>query len=387
MANKLISADSHVIEPPDLFEKRLPANLRGRAPKMALVDGGSAWMIEGQDPIPLPASALSGSGYRAELRGDKAATYDKILPALRDAAERLKAQDANSVDAEILYPFSGLWDAVKQIEDAELKLACVKAYNDWIAEFCAHSPNRLIGIGKVPSTSVEDAVAEARRCVKDLKLRGLVLDAWPSGAIVGGNPNDDPFWEAINELQVPVTLHFAVGVQAETMPPGGIAPGLRPQMAEAVLPMVASGVFDRCPNVRVVLAHGDASWAIHWLEFNDIYFLRHGHLKQYELKQTDTLPSEYIRKHVWFTFHHDRPAVRNRNNLGPAHLMWASHFPCDDSNWPDDRQQAARTTAEAPPEIQESLMAGNVGRLYKLPGYEQGFTAEAVKEFAALVHY
>jgi predicted TIM-barrel fold metal-dependent hydrolase len=386
-AYKLISADSHVIEPPDLFEKRLPAGLRARAPKMVTIDGGSAWQIEGQDPVPLPTSALSGSGYRADVRGDTVAAYDRILPALRDPGERLKAQDANSVDAEILYPFSGLWDAVKQIEDAELKLACVKAYNDWIAEFCAKSPDRLIGIGKIPSTSVEDAVSELRRCVKELKLRGVVIDAWPSGSLVGGNPNDDPFWEAANELQVPVTLHFAVGVQAETMPPSGIAPGLRPQMAEAVLPMVAAGVFDLCPNVRVVLAHGDASWAIHWLEFNDIYFLRHGHLKQYELKQADTLPSEYIRKHVWFTFHHDRPAVRNRNNLGPAHLMWASHFPCDDSNWPDDRQQAARTVAEAPPEMQESMMAGNVGRLYKLPGYEKGFTAEAVKEFAALVHY
>jgi hypothetical protein len=137
----------------------------------------------------------------------------------------------------------------------------------------------------------------------------------------------------------------------------------------------------------VVLAHGDASWAPHWLEFNDMYYLRHRHLAQYALKDQAALPSEYIRKHVWFTFHQDRPAIRNRHNIGPAHLIWASHFPYDDSNWPDNRQQAVRVTREAPPEDQRNMMAGNVARLYLLPGYEQGFTDKAVKDFADLVHY
>jgi predicted TIM-barrel fold metal-dependent hydrolase len=385
---KLISADSHVLEPWDLFEKRLPAALKARAPKRVEWNGASAWDVEGGDPIPLPETAGTGSGYRPGNPAEgKGVSDDNVLLALRDPAERLKAQEADSVDAEILYPSTALWDAIKQLDDAELKLACVRAYNDWIAEFCAHSPNRLIGVGKAPTTSVEDAVAEARRCVKDLKLRGLLIDAWPSGAPVGGAPADDPFWEAVNELNVPVTLHFAVGAAADTLPSGDIGPGMRPPMADSVLPMVAAGVFDRFPNVRVVLAHGDASWAIHWLEFNDMYYLRHRHLSEYALKDPNALPSEYIRKHVWFTFHQDRPAVRNRHNLGPAHLVWGSHFPYDDSNWPDNRQQAVRVTAEAPPEVQHDLMAANVARLYRLPGYEQGFTAEKLKEFSALVHY
>jgi predicted TIM-barrel fold metal-dependent hydrolase len=67
--------------------------------------------------------------------------------------------------------------------------------------------------------------------------------------------------------------------------------------------------------------------------------------------------------------------------------MWASHFPYADSNWPDNRQQAVRVTADAPAEARHSVMAGNAARLYRLPGYEQGFAAEAIKEFAALVHF
>src|SRR5262249_13848340 len=153
-----------------------------------------------------------------------------------------------------------------------------------------HNPNRLIGIAKIPTTSVDDAVAELRRAVKELKLRGASLDAWPSGAPVGGNPDDEPLWAALNELNVPLSLHFAIGAEQETMPSGGIGPGMKPPASDSVLPLVAAGIFDRYPNVRIVLAHGDASWCIHWLEFSDIYYLRHRHLGQYTLKDQDALP-------------------------------------------------------------------------------------------------
>jgi predicted TIM-barrel fold metal-dependent hydrolase len=383
----VISADSHVLEPPDLFGKRLPANLRSRAPALTAFNGGSAWRVEGQDPVLLPPTAITGSGYRLDdVPVGKPIAYEKVLAGLRDPAERLKAQDSDSVDAEILYPSTGLWDAIKQLADRELKLACVRAYNDWIAEFTAHRPDRLIGLAKIPTTTVEDARDELLRCVKEHKVRGVVLDAWPSGQAVGGNPADDPFWAAVNDVGVPVSLHYAVGVDRETMRTSGIAPGLRPPMADAVLPMVAAGVFDRFPNVKIVLAHGDASWALHWLEYTDANYLRHRHLKEYALQNADMVPSEYIRKHVWFTFHHDRPAVKNRHNLGPAHLMWGSHFPYHDAHWPDDRQQAMRMTNEVPAKDRHALLAGNVARLYKLPGYEQGFSAEEITTFATLVH-
>jgi predicted TIM-barrel fold metal-dependent hydrolase len=384
----LISADSHVIEPGDIFEKRLPANVKDRAPKLKSWKGGSAWIVDGADPTPLPATAKTGSGYRAGAPTDgKPISFDDVLPALYDPAERIKAQDSDSVDAEILYPSTGLWDTIKVLEDNDVKLACVKAYNDWIAEFCAHNPDRLIGLGKIPTTSVEDACAELRRCATELKLRGAVLDAWPSGAAAAGNPDDEPFWEAANALKVPVSLHFAVGADVETLPPAGVWPGLKPPMADSVLPMAAAGLFDRYPNLQIVLAHGDASWAIHWLEYMDLYYLRHRHLGHYSLKDENALPSEYVRKHVWFTFHHDRPAVRNRQNIGPVHLIWASHFPYEDSHWPDDRQQAVRVTGEAELETRKNLMAGNVARLYRLPGYEDGFDEKALTEFETLVHY
>jgi len=385
---RLISADAHVLEPPDLFE-RLPGELRNRAPKLRPVDGGEAWMVEGSDPVPLPVTAASGSGYQRfnlSHSSEKPLSFADVLPGLHDPTERLREQEADSVQAEVLYPSAGLWDAIALLEDRDLKVACVRAYNDWIASFCAHSPDRLIGLAKIPSTTCEDAREEVLRCVNELNLRGAILDAWPSGASVAGNPDDDPFWEVINQTRIPVSLHYALGGK-RTLPPSGIAPGLKPPMADAVLPLVAAGVFDRFPDVKIVLTHGNAGWAFHWLEFMDINYVRHRHLDEYALPDPDAIPSEYIRKFTWFVFHQDRSSVKNRDRLGAAHLMWGSHFPYEDANWPDDREQAMRVTDEVPAGDRQALLADNVARLYRLRGHEDGFADAEVERFEQLVHF
>lgn len=380
----LISADSHIVEPPDVFAGRVSASIADRLPKLGTVDGSAAWLVDGVAPAPLDATVATGTGWR---KSPDPITWESVLPGLYDPAARVVAQDSDSVDAEILYPSVALWDAIKRSTDDEVKLECAKAYNDWMGEFCAHDPERLFGIAKIPTTNVEDAVAELQRAVNDLGLRGAVLDAFPSGSRVGGNEADEPFWEAVNDLQVPVTFHHGVGVDVSSAPRAGIAPGLKPPMADAMLPMVAGGVFDRYPNVKVVFAHADAGWALHWMEFFDINYVRQKHLSQYLLPDDDAVPSDYLRKFTWFTVHQDRTAVRNRHIHGDVHLMWGSHFPYDDSNWPDNRQQAIRLTDEMSSEDRQTLLADNVGRLYGLPGFEKGFTDDEVSAFPRLVHF
>jgi predicted TIM-barrel fold metal-dependent hydrolase len=379
----VISADSHVVEPPDLFESRVASNLKDRMPKLGNVDGVAAWEVEGVEPTPFPASFATGTGWR---KPEGPVLWENVMSGLYEASERVVAQNSDSVDGEILYPSAGLWDAIKLSDDSEMKLAAAKAYNDWLGEFCAHAPDRFFGVAKIPTTSVDDAVAELQRAV-DLGLKGALLDAYPSGSRVGGNPDDDPFWELVNEHQIPVSMHYGIGVEAPSIPPSGIAPGLKPPMADAMLPMVAGGVFDRFPNVKVVFAHGDAGWAPHWMEFFDINYVRQKHLAQYTLADDDATPSDYMRKFAWFTVHHDRAAVRDRHILGEVHLMWGSHFPYEDSNWPDNRQQAIRLTDEVSAQSRQSLLADNVGRLYGLPGYEKGFSDEEITAFPDLVHF
>lgn len=389
MTYELISSESHVVEPPDLFTSRLPAGLVDRAPKLGEADGGSAWFVDGSEPVPLLTTAATGSGWHRTAQGARQEgpiSWDDVLPALYDPAERINAQWAGSIDAEVLYPTPGLWDEIALLEDDELQLACVRAYNDWLAEFCAHDPARLVGLAKLPTTGVDAARDELTRA-HGLGLRGAVLVAPPSGSPTAGTEADHGFWEVVDDLAVPISIHYGFGAGEPTTPPTGITPGLRPPMADALLPLAAGGVFDRYPGVKIVFAHGDAGWALHWMEFFDINYVRHKHLSEYALPDDDAVPSDYIRKHTWFTFHQDRPAVKNRHRLGGVHLMWASHFPYEDANWPDDRQQAMRVTDEAPADERHAMLAANVARLYRLPGHEQGFTDDEITAFDQIVHF
>ena len=203
----LISADSHVIEPPDVFTARLPAKLRDRAPRLDSVRGVCRWSVAGESAT-LPDSVVNGSGWRRPPHGPR--SFEDVLPALYDPAQRLVAQDADGVAAEVLYPFPGLWDAIRATADHELILGCVRAYNDWIAEFGAHSPDRLIGLGRIPVTGFDDALDELLRCVNDLGLRGIILDAWPALGPAPGR-GDDGFWEVVDAMGVPVSIHYTLG--------------------------------------------------------------------------------------------------------------------------------------------------------------------------------
>ena len=384
---QLISADSHVFEPADLFTRNLPASLRDQAPKVGDWNGGSAWFVEDVVPVPFPASAVTGSGYRSSLRprSETAVAFDELMPGLYEPAQRIRVQDADSVDAELLYASPHLWDAVKQVDDAGLRLGCAKVYNDWIAEFCSHNPQRLIGIGKIPTSGIEDARQELVRCIEELGLRGVVIDAWPDGIRGPADRLLDQLWEVANEAGVAISLHYGLG-DARSAPTAGITPGLKPPVANAMLPLAAGGAFDRFPNLRFVLAHADAGWSFHWMEFLDNTYLRQRHLERFKLERQDSFPSEYMRRHFWFTIQQDRATVKHRDLIGPEHLLWSSHFPLDASNWPDNRQQAMRVTEGLPTGDRGAILATNTARLYRLRGFEDGTSPTPFDAVERLVH-
>ena len=161
---------------------------------------------------------------------------------------------------------------------------------------------------------------------------------------------------------------------------------MKPPAAAIALPLASGGVFDRFPNLRMVFAHGDAGWSFHWMEFLDNTYQRQRHLEQFKLPNPDVYPSEYVRRHFWFTVQQDRSAVTARHMFGDDHLMWASHFPLDATNWPDNRQQAMLVTEELPDDERHAILAGNAARLYRFPGYEAGVAPPPFESVVRLVH-
>jgi predicted TIM-barrel fold metal-dependent hydrolase len=308
---------------------------------------------------------------------------ENLLRGCSNAADRVREQIHDSVDAEVLYPHPPAWNAINKSNDPKLKFACYQAYNDWIAEFAGHSPDRLHGLAKIPTTGTNQAVSELKRAVADLGLRGAILDAWPSGGAVPDRSEDEPFWAAAEELGAPISIHRALTPWLTPEPPP-VGPGLPPAGSMVPLALAMTGVWDRHPGLRIVIAHGNAGWLPQSLTSSDDFYLRMAGSRQVSLANPDWLPSDYVRRHCWFTFGEDRTAIHTRHYVGAFHLMWASHAPTLDSQWPNDRAVAETVTAELPQAERDALLGENCARLYRI-GEATDFTTDELTDFKKLV--
>ena len=209
---KLISADSHINEPPNLYLDRVPAKYRDRAPRIERLPQGDAWIVEGAaDPINFGMNAVAGLPYEKVSAWVR---WEDLRKGGYDPAVRLTEQDADQVDAEIMYPTPRpTWAIAYNRSDPEFQIALIRAYNDWLAEYCSYAPDRLIGIAQIPTVGIEAAIAELERAAQLPGLRGVVLNAYPNGGYEI-TEEDDRFWARCQELAWPVSLHVGFATEA-----------------------------------------------------------------------------------------------------------------------------------------------------------------------------
>lgn len=204
MAKPIISADSHVTEPPDTYVARIDRRFRDRAPRVVHdVKRGDLFVIDGMDkPIPMGLVAAAGKPA-SELRMFGARIKD-MHPGGWDPEARLAEQDVDGVSAEVLYPTVGMM--LCNHPDFDYKKACFDAYNEWIAGYCGAHPDRLIGVGQTAMRSVEEGIEDLRR-IRALGLRGVMMPGNPAVADYD-DPAYAPFYEAAVDLQLPLSFHI-----------------------------------------------------------------------------------------------------------------------------------------------------------------------------------
>src|SRR5438093_823391 len=178
----LISADSHVLEPPDLWTSRVPRKFQDRVPHMVRLDRGDAWIIEGAvDPINFGLNQCGGLG--AEQR-DPWIRWEDVRPEVRDPGARLRALDRDGVAAEILYPTPRLGNSLWwNTSEPELHLSLIRAYNDWLSEFCGGAPDRLVGLAMLPNVGTAPAIAEFQRALQLPGIGGILIGKYPTGRL------------------------------------------------------------------------------------------------------------------------------------------------------------------------------------------------------------
>jgi uncharacterized protein len=363
---RLVDADTHVNEPPELWTSRVPARVRDRVPHLQRFEEGDAWVAEGvKDPINFglnAAATFSRFERKAWVR------FEDISPGGYDPARRLEEMDADLVDAAVFYPTPRLSQIVITHQDPALHLLMVQAYNDWLIDYCAYDPARLGAIVLLPNRGVEQAVAEIERVAGRPGVVGALVGLFPHGDRDLAAA-DDAVWHALVAARLP--LHIHVGLVDEppedVYAPGRITAGraaadLRFLQAPTIMvQFLNSGVLERVPDLDVVMVEVDAGWVPYVKEQLDNRFRRRATARDTRLKP---LPSEVIHDHFHFTYLTDHYAVVNRHRIGVDRLMWSSDFPHSGSDWPDSWRTIDADYATIPTWERDQILAKNALRLY-----------------------
>jgi predicted TIM-barrel fold metal-dependent hydrolase len=360
----IISADSHITEPPGTYVDRIDHAFKHRAPRMVHdATRGDLFVIEGLDK-PIPMGLIAGAGKSAEELTMFGARFEDMHRGGWDPQARLADQDRDGVSAEVLYPTVGMM--LCNHPDFDFKHACFAAYNRWIAEYSGAHPDRLLGIGQTAMRSVQDGIADLQS-IKALGLRGVMLPGNPAGADYH-DARWDPFYEAAVDLQLPLSFHILTSAQDQARTRG---PKLNAFMAiirgcqDILGTFIFGGVFERHPHLRVVSVEADAGWVPHYMYRMDHAYSRH----RYWLPSgtLTKMPSDYFREHVYTTFQDDWTAFQVKDLCNIRRLLWANDFPHSDSTWPESQAVLARHAANLTDSERDLVLHDNVAELYRIP--------------------
>ena len=360
MEYRVISADSHVIEPQRLWLDRIDQEFRQAAPRVERIDGVDHFVCPHLPPTPMAAVGHAGANG-ATVRSTY--HYEAMRPGSWDPVARLKDMDADHVDAEVVYPTFGI--ALFKIEDGRFLQACARAYNDWAVDFVSHHPARLKAVAMLPTDDIAWAAAELQRTAR-LGLVGAMAPGVPPPDKAYHTPHYDPLWAAAEASNIPVSLHVGTGRRkAELDTVGyyssyGTAPHL---IAESITDMVFSGVFERFPKLRIISAENDICWIANVLERVDSLYQRRSHLRKQHLAG-GLLPSDIFREHVYATFIQDRAGIKVRHEIGVENIMWSSDYPHPACTWPNSEERILEHFFDVPAEETRKMVRDNVMRLY-----------------------
>lgn len=372
MKYKVISTDDHVVEPRDLWQSRVPERLRERAPKTVIEDDGTeVWYMDNRRVRPVGYSAVADDKHAPRPK-----TFEEMRPGIYLPADRLKDMALDGVDAEVLYPgVAGLGgQGVLFIQDPEVRLASVRAYNDWLAgDFCAVSPGQLIPNCLVPMWDIDLAVAEARRAV-GIGHKGIVFSGAPDGFGLPAlpDPHWDPLWAAAQDLDVPIALHIGGGTPTGANLVLNTAPWARSGFASAFVisnniaimtNLMLSDIFFKFPRVKFVSVESGMGWVPYLLELLDHQWEEEGLRETTPYKEP---PSAVFRRHIYVNFWYEKVGLHARHYVGMDNIMWEADYPHPTGIFPASQRYITDCLGDLPSDEREKILWRNAAALYHL---------------------
>jgi predicted TIM-barrel fold metal-dependent hydrolase len=393
---KIISVDDHVVEPPHVWERWLPAKFRERGPRVVR-RGVSAIRFEGaavysqdfdedsphkadtwvyEDLTYIHKRMVAAVGYPRDEMTMTPITYDDMRPGCYEPKARLEDMDLNWVEASACYPtfprFCG--QTFAEGKDKDLGLACVKAYNDWmVEEWCGDSGGRLIPICLVPLWDSELAAAEVRRNAE----RGVRAVAFSEIPVHLGLPSIhsgawDPLFAACEETHTALCMHIGsssrMPATSADAPPSVTATLAFGGAMMSVVDFLWSGVLVRYPALKLAYAESQIGWLPYILErIDDVWEDNQGWA---QTKQIPEPPSTYFHRSVYGCFFKDQSGIDMRDRIGIDRITFETDYPHSDSTWPETRAVAAKLLDGLNEHEIYRILRGNAIDLFELQGFE-----------------
>ena len=366
----LVSVDDHVVEPPDLFEKHVPAKYKDIAPRIEhMPDGTDRWIFLDFD---IPNVGLNAvAGRPPEEYGMDPTSFEELRPGTYDVKQRVLDMSANGLLGSLNFPslpgFAGRLFAA--LDDKDAALALCRAYNDWhIEEWCGAAPDRLIPLAIPPIWSPEACADEVRRVAE----KGCHAITFPENPVPIGLPSLhtehwDPFWRACSDVGTIVNMHIGSSGQLAITAldaPVDVMITLQPMnIVQAAADLTFSPVFRKFPDVKVALSEGGIGWIPYFLERVDYVYTHHKAWTGQDFG--DMLPSQVFSERIVTCFIDDAFGVESRAHLNVDNICWECDYPHSDSTWPQAPEMAMKYLDGVPDAEVNKITHENAIRLFQ----------------------
>src|SRR5215467_2306591 len=364
----ILSSDSHVFEPPDLWTTRIDRAFLDRAPRMVRIDGADQLVVEA-DQVLSGIGLISNAGARFEAPETISGLgrFEDVHRGGYDPQQHLADMRLDGVAGEVLYPSQGLF--YFKVADPALMSAIFRAYNDWLAEFCSTDPARLKGIAMINLDDVQEGTLELEHAARR-GFAGAMITEYPLEHRRYDQPEYERFWTAAEALRMPLSLHTATRRQGKIRGAGDkTLRDASSRSTKAFYPalsmcdMIFSGVFERYPRLTVAIVEFELSWAPHILTSMD-YTYRERHGEAIYRFTNGMKPSDFFHRNVVLSFQEDAIGIRLRDVIGVDNMMWGSDYPHSESTFPQSRKILAEILAGVPEAEQAKIVGGNTARVY-----------------------
>lgn len=371
--DQVISADSHFVEPIDLWWNALGQKFGDRTPRAFDEYQGLKGTFFYSGNLGRPVARVRESDPETEAalvdatsKGMEACGYDPEV--------RVRFQEEAAIQAEVMNPTRLL--GIMRNPDAEVVQACSQVYNDWVADFVSHSPKRFVGVSVIPMNDVDWAAKELKRTLERGLTNPMINCQAPQGCPNYRDAIYDPFWAAAGEAGAPVTLHVLTG---RVLSPLGAAPDQTPEERhenpakwidlfneiQTVLAndFIFGGVLERFPKLKLVCSEYEVSWIPGFMARLDII---DENLPRFHLPKLQMNASDYMRTQVWHGFITDNAANHAIPYVGPSQVLWGSDFPHFRSIGLDAQSALHELVGDLPQEDQEKVVGGNAAKVFNL---------------------